>query len=192
MKHFKLSSSLSPQQCVARLREAGDVYASKFDLVTHEPGSKPVMGMATPSRLSICLRRRRFTSLATFLHARMRDDAGGTTIDGRFGMRPSTIAFLWFGGAILPLTVVVAAFAEARRWSPGAVPDGELAWFAVVAMSVFGACASLLALRTRLHAPDDQRILEAFMVETLGARVVTEAVQVSDVPLSARDRTGAA
>ena len=131
MSAVELMSSLSPDECVARLRGAVDAGGLFFGF-----GSKPVIGQA--SKGSVCLRKRigYGNSFQTFLIGAFEPHGEGSVFRGTAGVHPLVLAFVavWLVGLVFGGGLLCVAAAQGR-----AVGNQPLALALLPLMGVFGA-----------------------------------------------------
>jgi hypothetical protein len=104
---FSLQSQLTPEQCMARLRQAADVSPSRWVA----PGTKRIVGWNSGTTFELKSRSGSSPNyIGTFTANR-----SGTTIEGYFRSSRSRrfFAFVWFGAcACVPLSVELLAIQE--------------------------------------------------------------------------------
>ncbi len=158
-----LSSPLSPEQCIQRLRDACDGPSALF-------GSREVIGRLGRDSFRGHIRIGYRNSFQTYVTAKFLPDGAQTRIRCRFGLHPLVIVFMaiWFGvvltasGSIFVVAVVHLIQHTAVGLAGIAVP---------LLMLAFGYG---LVRVGRWIARDEQELLTEFLCTTLHARRVTD------------------
>jgi hypothetical protein len=158
MSAIQLLSPLSPDECVARLREAVDPGGLFFGF-----GSKPVIGRV--SRRSVSLRKRigYSNSFQTFVIGTFEPHGEGAAFRGTAGTHPLVIAFaaVWVVGLLFGFGMMVVAETQGR-----AVGDLPLGLAGLALMLALGALGVRLA---RYLARREEAFLVTFVAVAVNA-----------------------
>jgi len=156
-ERWRFETTLTPEECAARLRPAIDGYLMFF-------GGKSVIGHANTGGASLRKRIWYRNSFQTVLDARFRQEGTTTIVEGRTGMGILTRVFMliWCGAVLLigggvTLSALSASEGGAGTIGAGLFPVGMVAF--AVALVTFGrwlardeAAFLLSFLRGRLDA----------------------------------------
>jgi hypothetical protein len=162
---LELSSPLSPEECLRRLRAASDPQWKLF-------GAKPVLGGVHGGMF---WGRRRISygnSLQTVAFARVRASTAGSRIGVHFGLDPfaCVLASVWFGFVLLG--AVGWMISNLPRLSANGRAVGN--WTPLIgSIALLGLAAGLLAFG-RWLARDEKAFLTAFLIETTSASQVRQ------------------
>lgn len=182
MPHIRLLTSLSPEQCLARLTAAGDIATCILPSGGTLFGSKPVVGRASTQAIRLSKRINYQNSFQTHVAASMRVTADGTAIEGVLGMHPSVHVFLgvWFGFVLLIGSLVF--FSSVSAVINGVEASRQDAWLGIlIPPLLFGFGVVLLRVGQRL-ARDEARFLTEFLLRTLDAREVEATPSAPNTP----------
>jgi hypothetical protein len=160
---LELSSPLTPDECVLRLREAIDIEG--LATVLFGSGSKPVIGKVSESYCRLHRRIAYRNSFQTYLSATLRPMPGGTAISASFAMHPLVRIFNIISFGFLTLITFILLLATASNGLSG-VGHGTLIDLSALAMVGF----QFAILRFgRYLARNDSRVLADFLIEALDA-----------------------